>query len=197
MAEPSGDGGNAGARVWFAGSARESRANSVERFLDDGGRLCGSADLRHRFVFGGGAGGWIVGGISLVNRSDFPCALRGPLRFVGLDSQGGAVTTVSTCDEMVLKHQSCAAPIVLFPAGTAQRQEHPSAISVRLYGWSRGGGPRAGGCPSRRIVSPATLRLSLGDLTFRLLNRDTAGAARGDMWGCGNVVIAGGPRARG
>ena len=178
----------------YAGSAKQSREQSVQAFLDEGGRLCGNADLRRRFVMGGGAGGWVVGGLTLVNTSHQPCALLGPVRFVGTDSAGHPVTSVSTCDDMVSKHQSCSAPVVLYPLGTAEPRQHPNAIYVRLLGWGRGG-HNDSGCPQKRVVQPQVLSLDLGDLSLRLPNHDPAWArtesSPGRMWGCGDIGIMG------
>ena len=184
------------AQVSYGGSAKQSRAKAVQAFLDDGGQVCGSDDLRRRFVLGGGAGGWSVGGLNIVNTSDHPCALLGPVRFVGPNSDGSAATSISTCDDMILKHQSCAAPIVLYPVGTPHPHQHPNAISVRLLGWGRGGANDSG-CPPDRMVEPKILSLSLGDLSLRFTNHDPhwepTKSFPAHMWGCGDIGIATGP----
>ncbi|MCZ3385986.1 MAG: hypothetical protein LH630_03245 [Actinomycetia bacterium] len=183
------------AQVSFGGSAKESRARAVQAFVDEGGALCAPEDLRNRFGMDGGAGGWIIGGISIVNTTHTACALFGPIRFVGLDSHSRPVTKVSICDDMVLKHSSCAAPIVLYPIGTAEPRHHPNAISVRLYGWGRGGVDDSG-CPARRVVEPATLRLTLGQTTLAMPNHDPRWqpSKTAHIWGCGGVGIATGPK---
>ncbi len=168
----------------YGPDASDAVPASVGPFLAFGGDECLPGQLETPRTKWSGAGGWIVSAVIVRNVGHHPCALRGPVEFRGLDAAGNTITSVTTCDGMITRHDACSAPVVLFPTKQAHSKKRPTESFTRLYGWGRG--RHRDWCLEAHKVTPVTMQIQFGELTVTTPN------ARGEraMWGCGDVGIA-------
>ena len=155
-------------------------------FLAAGNHPCQASKLRATASGGDGAGGWNIGGFTIRNIAHRYCALRGPVVFKGLDATGATVTSISVCDREDDKRSECAAPVVLGQSHDSRIRLFPQSVSIRMYGWSRGG-KRDTTCPADRQVKPSTFQVTVGDVVLQASNP----IGPMSMWGCDDITIAG------
>ena len=160
-----------------SGGSRKTKVVRFGPFIASGGQLCRAKDVRAAFRWGGVAGSFLVTSVFLGNTSGQPCALQGPIQFVGLSANGQPVTESSTCNVSVHPHSHCAAPIVL-PArapftGLGTHYRISDYAIIHIVGHPRDDADAANGaCSPRNETTPATLLIEVGSLTFSVRNWD-------------------------
>lgn len=136
--------------------------------------------MRAVFWAGEQSGGWVATAVFLGNKTNAPCALDGPIDFIGVSKAGESVTPRSACPRA--GQDGCVAPAIL-PAnapftGLGENYDPAQYAIVQINGFYRDEqGTPDGLCPPSHEVTPYTLHLRVGDLTFNVRNWATATGA--------------------
>jgi hypothetical protein len=150
---------------------------------------CGTRDLRARFQGGGYGGGNDIGSIQIWNAGATKCRLAGAVTFAAFFANGAT-------DPNAQPNQPPPPLTVTLPAHMPQASEgaDPTTYLVAfLDGPERDDPTQPNGlCRLQDELTPATLELSIGDVTLVVPNQDPAATGPGEIhavYGCHGRVL--------